>query len=30
MEDIPLNIQMCYVCQKGRGYALIYSPMVRV
>ena len=24
MEDIPFNVQMHYVCHKGRGYALIY------
>ena len=27
MEDIPLNIQMCYICQKGHGYALIYPKV---
>ena len=27
MEDIPLNIQMCYACHKGRGYALIYPKV---
>ena len=27
MENIPFNLQMCYVCHKGRGYASIYHKV---